>query len=82
IAKPFGRDRLDRLFQDISSELSSLSSNRVLIIEDDPVQQEQLENSFSEQNVICEMADSGQVAIESLKQQHFGAIILDLELPD
>ncbi|RLU02754.1 MAG: response regulator [Ketobacter sp.] len=82
IAKPFGRDRLDQLFSDISSELSAMTSNRVLVIEDDEVQQEQLQNSFAEQNVICEMAETGQQAIELLKRQHFGAIILDLELPD
>ncbi|MEE2732843.1 MAG: response regulator [Pseudomonadota bacterium] len=82
IAKPFGRDRLDQLFNDISSELSQLTSNRVLVIEDDVVQQEQLQNSFAEQNVICEMAETGQQAIDCLKRQQFGAIILDLELPD
>ena len=82
IAKPFGRDRLDQLFNDISSELSTMSSNRVLVIEDDAVQQEQLQQSFAEQNVVCEMAETGQQAIDWLKRQHFGAIILDLELPD
>lgn len=82
IAKPFGRDRLDQLFNDISSELSVMTSNCVLVIEDDAVQQEQLQSSFAEQNVVCEMAETGQEAIECLKRQHFGAIILDLELPD
>lgn len=82
IAKPFGRDRLDQLFNDISSELSMMSNNQVLIIEDDAVQQDQLQNSFAEQNISCEMAETGQQAIECLKRNHFGAIILDLELPD
>ncbi|HBO94814.1 MAG: two-component system sensor histidine kinase/response regulator [Pseudomonadales bacterium] len=82
IAKPFGRDRLDQLFNDISSELSGLSSNRVLVIEDDVVQQEQLQRSFAEQNVVCVMAENGKDAIKQLKQEVFGAIILDLELPD
>lgn len=82
IAKPFGRDRLDQLFNDISSELSGLTSNRVLVIEDDRVQQEQLQNSFAEQNVVCVMAENGEEAITKLKQESFGAIILDLELPD
>ncbi|AUM14507.1 hypothetical protein Kalk_19660 [Ketobacter alkanivorans] len=82
IAKPFGRDRLDQLFSDISSELISLSSNRVLVIEDDSVQREQLNASFTEQGVACDMAETGQEAIAMLKREHYGAIILDLELPD
>lgn len=82
IAKPFGRDRLDQLFNDISSELSVLTSNRVLIIEDDATQQEVLQNSFEEKNIECQLVATGQEAIDELKKSHFGAIILDLELPD
>jgi CheY-like chemotaxis protein len=82
IAKPFSRDRLDQLFNDISSELSVMSSNRVLIIEDDATQQEVLKNSFEEKHIECELVTTGQEAIEQLKQAHFGTIILDLELPD
>lgn len=82
IAKPFGRDRLDQLFSDISSELSSMSDKRVLVIEDDVVQREQLQESFGAQGVVCDMAETGQQAIEWLKREHYGAIILDLELPD
>jgi CheY-like chemotaxis protein/putative methionine-R-sulfoxide reductase with GAF domain len=82
IAKPFGRERLDKLFNDIDSEIKNISLKRVLVIEDDSVQREQLETSFSEQNVVCDMAATGQQAIDYLKKESYGAIILDLELPD
>jgi len=82
IAKPFGRDRLDQLFSDIGSELSSLAGNKVLIIEDDATQQELLKTSFEEKNIGCVLVDSGQAAIDMIKKETFGAIILDLELPD
>ncbi|MAR91283.1 MAG: two-component system sensor histidine kinase/response regulator [Pseudomonadales bacterium] len=82
IAKPFGRDRLDQLFNDISSELGGLAENKVLIIEDNAVQQQQLLDSFQEKNISCEVVETGQEALTALEQKQYGAIILDLDLPD
>lgn len=82
IAKPFGRARLDQLFNDINAEISALPSQRVLIIEDDEVQQEQLRTSFSNQNVSCDLAKTGEEALEYLGKERYGTIVVDLQLPD
>jgi CheY-like chemotaxis protein len=82
IAKPFGRERLNQLFADISRELSPFANRGVLIIEDDPVQREQLQQSFQRQQIACDMAHCGEEALALLQQQRYGIIIQDLDLPD
>ena len=82
IAKPFGRDRIDQLFADISREMSPFVQRGVLVIEDDPVQREQLQNNFRKQNIACDLAYCGEEALALLRQQPYGIIILDLDLPD
>lgn len=82
IAKPFGRDRLDQLFADISRELNPFVQRGVLVIEDDPVQREQLHENFKRQNIACDMAHCGEEALSLLQKQQYGIVILDLDLPD
>ncbi len=82
IAKPFGKERLDRLYADIGRELSFSAHRRVLIIEDDPVQREALQTEFARQDIACDMASSGEEAEKLLAIEKYGAIILDLDLPD
>lgn len=82
IAKPFGRERLNQLFMDISRELSPFANRGVLIIEDDPVQREQLQQSFQRQQIECDMAHCGEEALALLQRQRYGIIIQDLDLPD
>lgn len=82
IQKPFGRDRLDRLFSDIGAELLGVHNRRVLVIEDDPVQREQIQSNFERQNIACDLAASGEEALRLLDIEKYGAIILDLDLPD
>lgn len=82
IAKPFSRDRLDQLFQDIQSEIQDLGCQRILIIEDDEVQCEQLKLHFDQQSIASDLVSTGEDALALLGQEQYGAIILDLELPD
>lgn len=82
IAKPFGRDRLDQLFTDIADDLKAISGRDVLVIEDDPVQCDQLQESFTRRGIVCDLAGSADTALERLAGKRYGAIILDLDLPD
>ena len=82
IAKPFGRARLDQLFSDIGKEISGVIHRSVLVIEDDPVQREQLQTSFTNQEIDCDMAATGEEALAFLQKEQYGAVILDLDLPD
>lgn len=82
IAKPFGRERLDQLFRDIESEMGKNGYRRVLVIEDDDVQLEAIRENFARQNIPCDFAKTGEEAISQLQREHYGAIVLDLDLPD
>ncbi|CBL47302.1 Signal transduction histidine kinase [gamma proteobacterium HdN1] len=88
IAKPFGRDRMERLFNDIGAELSVVSAGCVLIIEDDEVQRDLIEVSFREQEIACDLASSAVeareylAAMEQTPARHYGAMVVDLDLPD
>jgi CheY-like chemotaxis protein len=82
IAKPFGRERLDQLYQDISGELHAAAVQRVLVIEDDPVQCEAIEETFKERQIPCDMVHSGADARQRLADRHYGAVVVDLDLPD
>lgn len=82
IAKPFAKARLDQLFSDIGQELGRNLNRRVLVIEDDPVQREALQENFARQNTPCDLAGTGEEAESLLGIEQYGAIILDLDLPD
>lgn len=83
IEKPFGRARLDQLFNDINSEIKMVSSGqRVLIVEDDAAQREQLQTSFESEQVPCDVAATGEQALEYLANERYGTIVVDLHLPD
>lgn len=82
IAKPFGRERLDQLYQDISGELHAAAVHRVLVIEDDPVQCEAIEETFNERQIPCDMVHCGVDARQRLADRHYGAVVVDLDLPD
>lgn len=82
IAKPFGRERLDQLFHDISVELNDVNGQRVLVIEDDGVQQEAIEESFRSRQIPCDLAKTGEEARKLLSERSYGAIVVDLDLPD
>ena len=82
IPKPFGKARLDQLFSDIGQELGRNQHRRVLVIEDDPVQREALQENFARQNTPCDLAGTGEEAESLLGMEQYGAIILDLDLPD
>lgn len=82
IAKPFGRERLDQLFADIADELNTDAGWGVLVIEDDPVQCSQLLKKFTSRGIMCDLAGTANAAMEQLARKRYGAIILDLDLPD
>jgi two-component system cell cycle response regulator CtrA len=55
---------------------------RVLLIEDEPLTTKSLKNGLSTRGIICDQASLGQQGIEIAKLYDYGAIILDLMLPD
>ena len=55
---------------------------RLLIIEDDPVQQQALDELFTVNNAYFDVADSGAKAEVLLRNNRYDCIVMDLRLPD
>ena len=83
LQKPLDNKELDKVFDSIS-RYGNPSVKKVLIVEDDTVQQEHLDRILkgSERDIICVTAGSGEQAIKRLSEDAYDCIILDLTLPD
>ena len=83
LKKPLEKEELDSVFESIS-RYDNPSVKKVLIVEDDSVQQEHLDRILkeSERDIICVTASSGDQAIKRISEDFYDCIILDLTLPD
>jgi len=81
--KPLNKADLDDVFDAISRYEDPLIK-KILIVEDDPVQQEHLDRILKEKekDIICVTAANGEQAIKRIGEDAYDCIILDLTLPD
>jgi signal transduction histidine kinase/CheY-like chemotaxis protein len=80
LKKPLTRETLE---QAINSLLAAQKSvKRILLVDENPAETEELQHLF--QHDACQLisADAGQNALQLLEAQHFDAVILGLSLPD
>lgn len=81
-ARPFDRNRLDRLFKEMRPDFDPWVGLGVLVVEDSAVHREQLQEKLAQEKIRCDMAKSGAEALQMLHEKSYGIIILDLDLPD
>jgi two-component system, cell cycle response regulator CtrA len=55
---------------------------RALVVEDDPVSAKLIESALRSENIVFELTDQGEEAIELAKLYDFDIVVLDLRLPD
>jgi len=80
--KPIDKEKLDEVF-DLLIHPGQFKLNKVLIIEDQEIQSEDLRKKLVKNNVAVWQAFDGAQATDILKkEQNFDCIILDLNLPD
>jgi len=79
--KPADKNSIEGLFQKIKQETLE-SAKRLLIIEDDPVQQQALHDLFSVNDVYFDVVDNGAEAERLLRANDYDCIVMDLRLPD
>lgn len=79
--KPVKREELETAFQGLESRLSS-TLRRILLVEDDPVQQDSIMRLFDTRNVETITAGTAAECLEHLRTQTFDCMVLDLSLPD
>jgi len=54
---------------------------KILLVEDETVLREALRDWLTEDGYDVECVDSGEKALDRIKEEQFGAIVLDLRLP-
>jgi DNA-binding response OmpR family regulator len=57
------------------------TSQRVLIVDDDPAVREILSAILQREAVVCDVASDGEQALELLRREPYGAVLLDLLMP-
>lgn len=75
-AEEFGTTRTALVSQ------SSFDDLRVLIVEDNEINQSLLQNIFRHWNIHFQIAANGKEAIHHLKQQPFDLILMDIQMPE
>jgi PAS domain S-box-containing protein len=64
-----------------SEELMLLKSKRVLIAEDNTLNQQLISAIFEKENLSCVIAENGEKVIELLSMQSFDIILMDIQMP-
>ena len=59
-----------------------LKGKRILIVEDDLINQKVAENILSKWEVNIELAENGRVALEKVQKEDFDLILMDLHMPE
>ncbi|WBO24489.1 response regulator [Sphingomonas abietis] len=81
LVKPVKREELADVLEALSAKLSR-SVRRVLIVEDDPVQQDAVSKLLSSNDVETVGASTAAECLERLRDETFDCMVLDLSLPD
>ncbi|NML44689.1 response regulator [Ramlibacter sp. G-1-2-2] len=79
--KPASREQLHEVFDRLESKLSQ-KVKRVLLVEDDPRQQESVMRLIGDGDVEIVPVSEGRQALQALAESVFDVMIIDLKLPD
>ncbi len=82
LLKPTTRDQLTEALERLRAAGGGRTVRRVLVVEDDPVQQLFISELLAGLPVEVILEDSGEAALERLSRETFDCMILDLVLPD
>ena len=67
--------------EQLAAEETSLDGIKVLLVEDNIVNQKVMQRYLERWNISLFMADDGKQAIEMLKKQNFDIVLMDLQMP-
>jgi CheY-like chemotaxis protein/CHASE3 domain sensor protein len=80
-SKPIKDERLEEIFAGLQHEFNP-THNKVLVIEDQRLQNDALKNALTEQGFQVDQAFSGKEGLSHLEHNEYDCIVLDLKLPD
>jgi CheY-like chemotaxis protein/CHASE3 domain sensor protein len=81
LQKPVTREALDKALS-LAADFSPSRMRRLLIVEDDPVQQQQIRDVIGNGDVASTVAGTAAAALKALDETRFDCLVLDLGLPD
>ena len=64
-----------------SDVLKTLKGTRVLLVEDNEINQQVAMEILTAAGVVVSLADNGQEAVEAVKANHFDALLMDVQMP-
>lgn len=76
-----GEDKVTEFVNNIKVDLSESRTYRILIVEDNKINQIVTKRLLENYKFICEIADDGYMAIELLEKNNFDAILMDINMP-
>ena len=74
---PVASDEIKK--KDISNEI--MEDKRILVVEDNKINQMITRKILEKNKVICDVADNGSIAIEKIKNNEFDLILMDIHMP-
>ena len=66
---------------DLSEELATIKGARILLVEDNELNQEVAVGLLGEAGLEVELADNGQIALEKLEAQNYDLVLMDMQMP-
>jgi CheY-like chemotaxis protein/signal transduction histidine kinase len=81
LQKPVTREALDQALS-LAADFAASRLRRLLIVEDDPVQQQQIRDIIGNGDVESAVAGTAAAALKALDESRFDCLVLDLGLPD
>ncbi|WP_445722052.1 response regulator [Flavobacterium sp.] len=76
-----GEDKVTEFVNNIEVDLSKPKTYRILIVEDNKINQIVTKRLLENYKFICEIADDGYQAVELLEKHDFDAILMDINMP-
>lgn len=76
-----GTDKSTEIINSTEVDLSEYSNYKILIVEDNKINQVVTKRLLENHKFICEIVDNGFKAIEILKHEEFDAVLMDINMP-
>src|SRR5206468_11598375 len=77
-------DSISRSYDPLAAGLGlpSIRGARVLLAEDNPINQQIAQEILEQAGVLVTVADNGRIAIEKLRTGHFDLVLMDVQMPE
>jgi two-component system, sensor histidine kinase and response regulator len=79
--RPIGGDQYARILAEESETTEKISGASILLVEDNPINQQVAQELLERVGLVVEVANNGQQALDRLEEKSFDAILMDVQMP-